>query len=271
MDIETLRETPPWEWPEDTDRFLLGVLRDDRTDASDRLIAADLAGDFVVINDELADALLAILGNNDESEAMRGTAAISFGAALEQAYIEEFEDPEDVPISEQTFHRIQKTFRELYGDSGVPKEVRRRVLEASVRAPEEWHRDAVRAAYQGDDQDWRLTAVFCMRFIEGFDEWILESLKSENPNIHYHAVCAAGVWEVDAAWSHIAGLIASEETEKFLLLAAIEAATEIRLHETAELLGDLLDSDDEDIVEAVHEAMAMAEGPWDEEDDDIQF
>ena len=268
MNLKTLKDTPPWEWPEDAGKLLLGILRDDRADASDRLIAADLAGDFIVINDELADALLSILVNSDESEAMRGTAAISFGAALEQAYIEDFEDPEDVPISKKTFHKIQETLRKLYGDSELPKEVRRRILEASVRAPEDWHRDAVRAAYQKKDEDWRLTAVFCMRFIRGFDECILESLESENPEVHYQAVCAAGVWEVDAAWSHIAGIIRSTETEKSLLLAAIEAATEIRLYEAAEILGDLLDSDDEDIVDAVNEVMAMAEGPWDGEEDE---
>ena len=268
MDLETLRDTPPWEWPKDADKLFLGVLRDDRADASDRLLAAELAGDFVVINDELMDALLSILLNKDESETLRGTAVISFGAALEQAYIEAFEDPEEVPITEQTFHRIQEALRELYGDADLSKEVRRRILEASVRAPEDWHRDAVSAAYQKEDEDWRLTAVFCMRFIRGFDDRILESLESKNPDIYYQAVCAAGIWEVDAAWSHIAGLIASEKSEKFLLLAAIEAAAFIRPQEASEILGDLLNSDDEDIIDAVYEALSMAGGICDEEEDE---
>jgi len=267
MDLETLRDTPPWEWPEDADKLLLGVLRDDRADASDRLLVAELAGDFTVINDDLSEALLAILTNNDESEEMRGTAAISFGAALEEAYIDDFEDPEDVPISKQTFQKIQKTLREFYRNAETPKEVRRRILEASVRAPEDWHRDAVSAAYQKEDEDWRLTAVFCMRFIRGFDDRIRESLESENPDIYYQAVCAAGIWEVDAAWSHIAGLIASEKTEKSLLLAAIEAAVFIRPQEASEILGDLLNSDDEDIIDAVYEALPMTGEVWDDEAD----
>lgn len=268
MDLETLRDTHSWEWPEDADKLFLGILRDEGADASDRLIAAELAGDFTVINDELADVLLSILNNSNESEEMRGTAAISLGPALEQGYIEAFEDPEDVPISEQAFHMIQKTLRELYEDATLPKEVRRRILEAAVRAPEEWHRDAVESAYQNGDADWKLTAVFCMRFIRGFDQWILESLKSENPDIHYQAVFASGIWEVDGAWSHIAGLIASEETEKSLLLAAIEAAGFIRPQEASETLGGLLESDDQDIVDAVYEALAMTEEIWDEEMDE---
>jgi hypothetical protein len=91
---------------------------------------------------------------------------------------------------------------------------------------------------------WRLTAVFCMRFVRGFDEQILEALDSRNPDIHYEAVCAAGAWEVDAAWPHIAALVTSGETDKPLLLAAIEAVASIRPREAAEILDDLTDSDD---------------------------
>jgi len=272
MDLKTLQDTPPWEWPEGSGTMFLGILRDEHADDSERLLAAELAGDSTVVNDELADALLAIVCNGDEPEDLRAQAVISLGPALEYAYIDGFEDPEYVPISEQTFSRIQKTLRKLYMDAGVPKEVRRRILEASVRAPQDWHRDAVRAAYSSDDEDWRLTAVFCMRFVRGFEDQILQSLDSRNPDILYEAVCAAGNWEIDAAWSHIAGLVTTEEADKFLLLAAIEAAASIRPHEAAEILVELTESDDEDIVEAAFEAMGMAEAlageDWDEDDDD---
>jgi hypothetical protein len=102
-------------------------------------------------------------------------------------------------------------------DTETPKEVKRAVLEASVRAQDTWHKNAVAAAYRSKDEDWKLTAVFCMRFIRGFDKQILESLKSQNPNLHYHAVCAAGNWEiVDAAYEALAmagGLPEDEEDD----------------------------------------------------------
>jgi hypothetical protein len=85
-------------------------------------------------------------------------------------------------------------------------------------------------------------------------------LNSTNPDIHYEAVLAAGNWEVGAAWPHVAALVTSGETEKPLLLAAIDAVASIRPQEASEILDDLADSDDEDIVAAVREAMAMAEG-----------
>lgn len=268
MDLKTLYDTPPWEWPEGTDKVLLKILLDDRTDQSDCLLAAELAGDSTVVNDELVDVLLSILRNGDAAENLRGQAAISLGPALEYADIDGFEEPDAVPITEQTFRLIQETLRKLYADAGVPKNVRRRILEAAVRAPQDWHRNAIRAAYLSDDEDWKLTAVFCMRYIRGFDEWILESLVSKNADIHYQAICAAGNWEVDAAWPHIAGLVTSAETEKSLLLAAIEASVSVRAKEAREILGRLTDADDQDIVEAVYEAMSMAGEFWGEGDDE---
>ncbi len=268
MNLRILKDTPPWDWPEGTGKMLLDILRSDRPAESDLRLATELAGDFTVIDDELVDALLSILRSGDKSEKVRGRAAISLGPVLEHADTAGFEDPDDLPIAERTFHRIQGSLRRLYMDANVPEEVRRRILEASVRAPQDWHRDAVRAAYSSDDEAWRLTAVFCMRFVRGFDEPILEALDSKNPDIHCEAVLAAGNWAVDAAWPHVAALVTSEETDKSLLLAAIDAAANIRPHEAAELLDDLADSDDEDIVAAVDEALAIAEGPSSEDADD---
>jgi HEAT repeat protein len=107
-----------------------------------------------------------------------------------------------------------------------------------------------------------------MGFVRGFNDQILESLGDENQDIHYQAVCAAGNWEVDAAWSHIATLITAQDTDKYLLLAAIEAVAGIRPQEAAEILLDLADSEDEDIADAATEAMVMTEAFFDDEDED---
>jgi hypothetical protein len=267
MDLTTLRDTPPWEWPEGTAAMLLQILRGDRGSASDLLLAAELAGDVTVIDDELVDALLAILRSGDTPEAVRGQAAISLGPVLEEVDSAGTEDGADLPITERSFHETQESLRDLYMDGSVPREVRRRILEASVRAPQDWHGDAIRAAYGSGDELWKLTAVFCMRFVRGFEAQILEALASPNPEIHYEAVIAAGNWGVDAAWPHVATLVGSRTTPKPLLLAAIEAAASIRPHEALEILDDLVDSDDEDIADAVHEAMTMAEGQ--SADDDL--
>ena len=265
MDLKSLKDTPPWDWPQDAGKKFLDTLRDDRAGETDRLLAAELAGDFTVIDEELVEALLSILQNRNAPAKLRGQAVISLGPVLEYADTEGFDDLSDVPISENTFHRIQESFHEIYTDAGAPKLVRRRILEASVRAPQDWHRAAIGAAYSSNDQGWKLTAVFSMGWIRGFDDQILEALNSENEEIRYHAVCAAGNWEIDSAWSHVVALVTSENTDKGLLLAAIDAVASIRPQEAGMILVDLIDCDDEDIVEAAHEAMALADAQFDED------
>ncbi|MEJ2040459.1 MAG: hypothetical protein P8X55_16265, partial [Desulfosarcinaceae bacterium] len=177
MDLHQLNETPAWEWPDDADKFLLKALQDKSLDADDRLLAVELAGEYSVVNDELADALLGVAQNRDMEDAVRGRAAISLGPALEHADTLGFGDPDDLLISQPVFERLKSGLHALYHDPDSSKLVRRKVLEASVRAPQDWHSQAIRSAYEDQDADWTLTAVFCMRFISGFDREIFQSLQ----------------------------------------------------------------------------------------------
>jgi hypothetical protein len=269
MDLKTLQDTPPWDWPRDAGKKFQEILIDHQASETDRLIAAELAGDLTVINDQLADALMAVIRRPDEPEQLRAAAAIALGPVLEQADTDGFEDPDDaMPITQRTFRNLQESLHKLHFDNTIPKEVRRRILEASVRAPEDWHQNAIRAAYSKGDKEWILTAVFSMRWIRGFDDQILEALKSGDDEIQYEAIQAAGNWGLAAAWSDILALVRDAATPKSLLLAAIGAVASIRPAEARSVLVDLGDSDDEEIVEAVDEAIAMAETVPDEEDDE---
>ncbi|MBN1919534.1 MAG: hypothetical protein JW889_16680 [Verrucomicrobia bacterium] len=261
-----LEVTAPWEWPEDARETLLAVLQDAEADQAERVLAAELAGDTCVIDDTVVAALLALAQDADESDELRGKAAVALGPALELADTDGFDMQEMVVISQEAFHDAIDALRKLYGDPSVPQFVRRRVLEGSVRARQPWHKEAVRRAYASDDEEWKLTAVFCMNYVRGFNKQIVESLGSDNPLIHDEAVRAAGNQEVKAAFQHIAGLIESDDTEKNLLLAAINAASSIRPGEAASLVADLANSDDEDIAAAADEAIAYSELPWDDLD-----
>lgn len=275
MNVKGLGDVAPWDWPEGTDTMLLKVLQDDGATESDLFLAIPAAGDIVVVNDDLVDALLSILRDGERAETLRARAAIGLGPVLEHADTEGFDDSEESPITERTFQTIQRSLRMLYSDAAAPKQVRRRILEASVRAPEDWHRRAVAAAWSSGDEAWMLTAVFCMRFVRGFDEQILDALESQNRDIHYEAVVAAGNWGIERAWPHVAALLRSSAVDKDLLLAGIEAVASIRPDEAFAILNGLADSDDEDIVNAVHEALTMAQGMMDDEaraddDEDVQ-
>jgi hypothetical protein len=268
MDLKSLLDTPPWDWPRDAGKAFQKVLLDGHADESDRLVGATLAGSLTVINDDLADVLLVVVGNANEPERLRAKAAVSLGPVLEQAERCGFEDPDDVPITERAFRNIQDSLQRIYRDKSTPMEVRRRILEASVRAPETWHQNAIGDAYSSGNAEWMLTAVFSMRWVRGFDTQILSALESADPEIHYEAVNAAGAWELDAAWPHVVKLVNDANTPRSLLFAAIGSVGAIRPAEARKTLADLADSDDEEIAGAVIEAMSMDEADSYGEDDE---
>ena len=148
MDLKRLANFPPWQWPPDIGSTLLEVLRDRKADESDHLLAAEMAGEIVAMNDDLAGGLLSVVGDATASDELRSRAALSLGPVLEQMDTDSIGDLPGLeddsfdapPISEHTFHRIRQSLHAHYLDDGIPKEVRRRILESSVRAPADWHR-----------------------------------------------------------------------------------------------------------------------------------
>ena len=270
MDLAILADTPPWEWPEDARETLLASLRDRTADPATRVTAAELASETVVMDDDLAEQMLTVLRDTTEPADLRARVAISLGPVIEETDMEGFDTDgiSDPPIAESTFDDIRETLRRLHIDEQEPKEVRRRILEASVRSPQDWHRDAVRAAWSTDDHDWKMTAVFCMGYVPGFESQILTALENGDAELEFEAVRAAGARDVDAAWPHIAALIQAPKTDRDLLLAAIEAAGSIRPEEAGKLVVDLVDSDDEAIAEAAGDVIMLAETDLDEIEED---
>lgn len=61
MDVKDLMATSPSEWPSDASTSIFKTLLDKQAPASDRLMAAELAGDLCAMNEDLADAMLAVL------------------------------------------------------------------------------------------------------------------------------------------------------------------------------------------------------------------
>ena len=262
-ELQQIYDTPPWDWPKTAATLFLTALQDPDMDKADRLLAARMAGNFVVINDELAEALLKIVHDSRESEELRSRAVISFGTALDYIHFDmdeftEVNEYDNFAVTEQMYQQILKSLQTLYFDGTAPELVRRRTLEASVRSPQTWHSCAVRAAYQTGEKNWMITALFCMLYIRGFEQEILEALQNDISDIQYHAIQAAGNWGVTEAWPDISEVLSNQNADTDLLLAAIDAAVDIGRHEAFAVLGELLDhSSNDDIIDAVHEALAM--------------
>ena len=128
MDLNELQETPPWEWPGDAGRTFRKTLNNRNAPPADRLIAAELAGDITVVDNDMANVLLTVLKSPDEPEELRARAAIALGPALELAYtdfdeeLDGFDDPDMVPISEGQYKTIQDRLQRMYNDAATPKE-----------------------------------------------------------------------------------------------------------------------------------------------------
>lgn len=272
MTVNDLLQIPPWEWPDDAGELILKCLTDRHADPSERLVAAELAGEIVAMDDDLAGAILAIAGSADEPEDLRASAILALGPVLETADTEladdEFDDPDVVPISLDAFRYLQDSLQKLYFDPAIPRELKRRILETAVRAPQDWQGNEIEAAYSSGEKDWMVTAVFAMRWVRGFDESILEAMDSADLEIHCEAVKAAGGQELDAAWPHVAELFQNPATPKPLLLAAIEAAVNIRPNKASKVLAPLTESPDEEISEAASDALSIAEAMTAEPDED---
>ncbi len=116
----------------------------------------------------------------------------------------------------------------------------------------------MRAAHASPDPAWRLTAIFCLRYVDGFAPLILEALASDDPNIRYQAICAAGEQELESAWPHVLAVLEDPAADREILMAAIDAAACIRPEEALDVIDPFTDSADADVAETALDAMAMA-------------
>jgi hypothetical protein len=269
MNLHELSQTPTWDWPDDAPEVLLAALQDRNASLADRRLVASLVAEIDVMDDAFVAALLAIAMDQGENVELRAAAAIALGPSLEYADIldpEELEEEE--AFSAASIRRAEESLRRLYDAADTPDPLRRAALEASVRAPRSWHEDAVRAAHASPDPAWHLTAVFCLRYVEGFEAQILEALTSNDPDLRYQAVCAAGEQELEAAWPHVLAVLKAPAPDRELLMAAIDAAARIRPDEALDLIEPFTDAADADVAETALDALAMARALTSEGDEE---
>lgn len=283
MDMHMLASLVDWDWPPDASEAILAALRNGETLKTERLLAAELAGEWHVMDDVVAEELLRILGDSEEPEVLRVQAARSLGPALARGWEEEDDEWDQPPLSEETLNWAQTSLRRTYSRPDTPGEVRRQILETSVRYPEAWHRGAVRAAYRDGDRLWRITALSCMRYLPGFGDEIVEALGSGDGELQCLAVEAASDQAVGGAWPYVQDLILSAaggatllpgepELGRSLLVAAMNAVAVLRPLEAHRTLNGLAQSDDEEIAQAALEVLDLVESlwtrhDWDDEED----
>jgi len=258
----TTRPPAPLESFDETSRPFVEALRGDDPLAR----GAALEEMAPVVDDGLARELIRFARDPSREPGERGRALIVLGPSLEETGYEEEDDgglappvgPEEwweTPLSEAGFREVNEDLRRIYHDGDQPKEVRRRALEAAVRAPREWHRDAVAAAWRSSDPEWRLTAVFSMGFLSGFAAEIEEAFRGDDPVLRREAMGAAGRAEAEVLIPDLLEAAADAEADREDRIAAIEALEELQLAGAVDLLSDLSDDADAEVARAAREAL----------------
>lgn len=272
--LRILAATGIWDWPESARTFLLAALGDEDPECREQ--AASLLSQ--ISDDEIAEALLAALESEDEIDSVRGAAAIALGPALEMCSVGDWEDDlEPPPLSAEGYAATQRRLRAVFEDEAAPKLVRRRALEAAVRAPEGWMADAARACFADEDADWKRTGLFAFGMLPGdFEREIVRGLGSDDAEVLREAVRAAGRAEIASAANAVITL-AEESKDPILRRAAVEALSGLGGHRARDLLERLGDDEDEEIAEIASDALSLRDpladddelGDFDDDDEPL--
>lgn len=257
------KDAPPLESFEEATRQFVAALRSD--DPAVRYVA--LGEVPPMVDDEVARELFRFARDPERDEKERGEALIALGPALAECHDEEAPDGTleapspgtegwELPLSSAGYREVHDELRRIYHDGSVPKLVRRRALEAAVRAPRDWHREAAATAWGSGDPDWRVTAVFAMGHLPGFQDEIIEAFRNGEPPVREEAIRAAGrsaTGEVLA--EDLMALAADRSAHRDLRLAAIEALGELQPEGASDVLEELQDDPDREIARAALEAL----------------
>ena len=94
-------------------------------------------------------------------------------------------------------------------------DVRRRALEAIANSSHEILDEAIREAYNNDDHRMQISAVFAMgrSYDAQWNEFVLQQLDSEDPEMSYEAARAAGELEIEEAVPALTRLALDDDRE----------------------------------------------------------
>ncbi len=197
------------------------------------------------------------IAQHDTSPNVRAAAIIELGRFI---LLGEYGD-----IPDEQASMVQNLLLDIY-NSDEDNELRRRAVEAIANCGHEAVHGMIEELYNHEDQLMRQSAIFAMgRTCDA--EWapeILREMQSEQSEIQYEAIRAAGHLELAEAVLPITRLI--DETEDAEVLdIAIWALGEIGGERARKILSDLVAraeaQDDDELYEAAREALDMASLP----------
>jgi len=196
--------------------------------------------------------------DNDPDGKVRSAAATALGQFVYYGELEE--------IPERDLHHIEEKLLALTTDQSKEKLLRRRALESLGYSSRPEVKNLIREAYHSNDTEWLVSAIFAMgrSANASWIPFVLDMLDSENDEVLYEAVRAAGELEAPKARKPILQIVKSQPEGSQIRLAGIWSLSKIGGHKVRDTLEEMLEEseDDEeiDILEDALENLQFTEG-----------
>jgi len=256
-ELDALLSSPSYSWPASAAGVVEQAL--DSADPDTLLRSLGIAGDLAVMNQRIATRLLALIAGSGSAPA-RVAAVLAFGPALEQAFQVGLDHPFDRSFDEPAltpalFDRIRATLGTLFHDLSQPDELRRASLKSSIHASDSWHREAVSEAFGRPELEWKVTAIYCMGRLAGFEAELVGALASTDQRLKCEAVRSVALRQLEAAGPIVLELAGRTSLGAPVRQAAIEALGWLCPPGSGELLRRLAGSDDQTLAELADQAL----------------
>jgi HEAT repeat protein len=234
------------------DMNFIPVVRLALTDLDDELRQAAVEASWIDESAEMLNRLLPLA--KDRSSDVRAATASALGRFILLGELGKF----DAGLT----RLAQNVVLRLYNDPAEPIEVRRRALEAIANSSHPDVEGMISECYKRGVASMKASAVFAMgRSCD--DQWaatVLKELDSADAEMRYEAARAAGELELRAAVPQLGRML--DEDDREVMEMAVWSLGEIGGTRASRLLEDRIEraesEKDEDLVEAIHEALDSA-------------
>lgn len=201
---------------------------------------------------DMIDPMLDILINDADDE-VQAMAATMLGNYVFQGEMEELPEKDKERVENALLHMI---------DDSNSVDVQRRALEAVSFSSREEVSPLILAAYEKEEKDWRATALFAMgrSANQEWERYVLRNLDSDEPDILFEAIQAAGELYLESALPKIQEIAeAGEELDQLLRMAIARALENIGGGESLGLLTRMLEwAEDDEELEIIEQAIEYA-------------
>lgn len=231
--------------------FALGHLALGDEDADVRAAAVELLWEDETLT--LMNRLIRVVAD-DEAAHVRATAASALGRFVllgELGDLAEYQANKALDAANAVLNNLDEAI-----------DVRRRALEAVANSSQEFVAEAIGDAYNHADRRMQISAVFAMgrSYDEQWTEAVLRELDSNDPEMRYEAARSAGELELEEAIPRLKRLVFDDDREvkEVAIWSLGEIGGKEALRTLERLAADAVNSDDEEMIEAIEDALSAA-------------